>query len=222
LLYAAKACGCKVKGYYAKSVFQPRFELDDATRLAKELGVELAVLPLEVLDNPDIRQNRADRCYYCKQAIFTRLLTAAAADGFSVLADGTNASDDGNDRPGMRALAELKVVSPLRLCGITKAQLREYSRLAGLFTWNKPAYACLATRVATGCALDGETLARIERGEQLLTSLGFRDLRLRVQGGAAKIQLPENQLDRAVKMRQDIIDGLAGDFSAVLLDLKAR
>ncbi|MEG1687295.1 MAG: hypothetical protein RR276_05375, partial [Angelakisella sp.] len=158
LLYAAKACGCKVKGYYAKSVFQPRFELDDATRLAKELGVELAVLPLEVLDNPDIQQNRADRCYYCKQAIFTRLLTAAAADGFSVLADGTNASDDANDRPGMRALAELKVVSPLRLCGITKAQLRECSRLAGLFTWNKPAYACLATRVATGCALDGETL----------------------------------------------------------------
>ena len=142
LLYAARACDCDVEPLYAHSAFQPEFERRDAARMAAQLKVPLNVVPLDVLAVEAVRANPANRCYYCKQAIFTALLAAARAKGYDAVMDGTNASDDAGDRPGMRALEELAVLSPLRLCGITKAQVRAYSRQAGLFTWDKPAYAC--------------------------------------------------------------------------------
>ena len=120
----------------------------------------MTILPLNVLELSAVRENPSDRCYHCKNAIFSRILEAAEKDGFLEVMDGTNASDDAGDRPGMRALRELRVLSPLRVCGVTKKALREYSRNAGLFTWNKPAYACLATRVPTGCSIDPEILKR--------------------------------------------------------------
>ena len=141
LLYAAKACGCDVAAFYAQSAFQPAFERRDAQRLAEQLDVPLNMIPLDVLAVEAVRANPINRCYYCKQAIFAALLTAARAQGYDCVMDGTNASDDAGDRPGMKALTELNVLSPLRLCGITKDQVRAYSRAAGLFTWDKPAYA---------------------------------------------------------------------------------
>ena len=125
LLYAARACGCDVGAFFAQSAFQPEFERRDALRLAAQLGVTLNEVPLDVLAVEAVRLNPANRCYHCKQAIFAALLAAARAQGYDVVMDGTNASDDAGDRPGMRALAELNVLSPLRLCGITKAQVRE-------------------------------------------------------------------------------------------------
>ena len=194
LLWAARQCGADVRPYYIKTAFQPEFEFEDAKRLCREIGAELTVLELDALSDPAVAANPADRCYHCKRNLFGTLAARALADGYTLLLDGTNASDDAGDRPGMRALRELSVRSPLRECGLTKARIRALSREAGLFTWDKPAYACLATRVPTGETITAEKLQKTERAEALLFSLGFRDFRVRYFAGAARIQLPEAQL----------------------------
>ena len=222
LLYAAAACGCDVRAFYAASAFQPAFERADAERLAAELGAAMTIVPLDVLAVEEVRRNPANRCYYCKQAIFAALIGAARAAGFDAIMDGTNASDDAGDRPGMRALSELGVLSPLRLCGISKAQVREYSRRAGLFTWDKPAYACLATRVPAGTAIEPDMLRRVEGAENALFALGFTDFRVRLFHDAARLQLPAAQLVRAAERREEIRAALAPYFEAILLDLKDR
>ena len=222
LLYAALDHGAQVRPYFIKTAFQPQFELEDARRLCAQLGVELTVLELDVLQVPGVAENPPDRCYHCKRALFGRLRQQAQADGYTVLIDGTNASDDAGDRPGMRALGELSVRSPLRECGITKAQVRALSKEAGLFTWDKPAYACLATRVPTGEAITPETLRKVEAAEEALFSLGYSDLRVRVFHGAARLQLPGQQLEQAAKKREAISQALAPWFDTVLLDLKER
>ena len=222
LLYAALDHGAQVRPYFIKTAFQPQFELEDARRLCAQLGVELTVLELDVLQIPGVAENPPDRCYHCKRALFGRLRQQAQADGYTVLIDGTNASDDAGDRPGMRALGELSVRSPLRECGITKAQVRALSKEAGLFTWDKPVYACLATRVPTGEAVTPETLRKVEAAEEALFSLGYSDLRVRVFHGAARLQLPGQQLEQAAKKREAISQALAPWFDTVLLDLKER
>ena len=222
LLYAALDHGAQVRPYFIKTAFQPQFELEDARRLCAQLGVELTVVELDVLQIPGVAENPPDRCYHCKRALFGRLRQQAQADGYTVLIDGTNASDDAGDRPGMRALGELSVRSPLRECGITKAQVRALSKEAGLFTWDKPAYACLATRVPTGEAITPETLRKVEAAEEALFSLGYSDLRVRVFHGAARLQLPGQQLEQAAKEREAILQALTPWFDTVLLDLKER
>ena len=114
LLYAAVKAGAQVKAYYAKTFFQPQFELDDARKLAAQLGAEMEILTLDILNIPHVAENPQNRCYYCKQALFAAITQKAKADGFSLLVDGTNASDAATDRPGMKALEELSVRSPLR------------------------------------------------------------------------------------------------------------
>ncbi len=222
LLYAAVNCKAQVQPYFVKTQFQPEFELADAKRLAAELGVELTVLEMDILAVPRVGENRPDRCYDCKRALFGRLREQALADGYTLLIDGTNASDDAGDRPGMRALGELSVRSPLRECGITKAEVRRLSKEAGLFTWNKPAYACLATRVPTGEAIDEKILHRVEAGENALFQMGFSDFRVRVYHGAARLQLPGEQIMEAVSRREEVRNALAPWFDTVLLDLKER
>ena len=179
LLYAAKTAGCDVRAYFIKSQFQPEFELDDAARFADSLSVPLTVGTLDVLSKPDIAQNPPERCYYCKTAILSKLRELSRGDGFNVLCDGTNANDDENDRPGMRALRELGVISPLRDCGLTKAEIRRLSKQAGLTTYDKPSYACLATRIPTGTTITRELLEKIERAEGALSDMGFSDFRVR-------------------------------------------
>lgn len=224
LLWAATACGADVRAYYVNSAFQPAFELADARRLAEELSADMSVIPLDMLQNEAVTANPPDRCYPCKQAIFSAILKAAAADGYSLVIDGTNASDDAGDRPGMRALRELSVRSPLREAGLAKDEIRALSREAGLFTWDKPAYACLATRIPTGRAIDGATLAKIEAAEEALMAMGFTDFRVRVQtfGNAAKLQLPAGQFAEAISRREEIVAALEPHFSDVLLDLRPR
>ena len=222
VLWAARQYGKEVGAYYVHTAFQPAFELADARRLASELDVPLTVVEVNVLGVPEAAANGLRRCYYCKRALFTALWQAARADGHTVLLDGTNASDDAGDRPGMQALRELEVRSPLRECGLTKDQVRQLSREAGLFTWDKPAYACLATRVPTGTAITREALERVERGEDALFRLGFTDFRVRLLGDAARIQVPAEQMERAAALHQEITQALGADFSAVLLDLAGR
>lgn len=222
LLYAARACGAQVRAYYVQTAFQPAFEREDALRLVRELGAEMTVLPLDILDREEVCANPPQRCYHCKRAIFSAILQAAAADGFDLVIDGTNASDDAGDRPGMRALWELSVRSPLRECGLTKAEIRARSREAGLFTWDKPAYACLATRIPTGEVITAEKLAATETAEAELTALGFSNFRVRLLDGCARIQVRPEQLALVLERREEILQKLKPYYRAVVLDLEVR
>ena len=222
LLYAGVKAGADIRPYFIKTAFQPAFELADARKLAAGLGVEVTVLELDALADPRVAANPADRCYYCKQNLFRTLKDRAIADGYPVLLDGTNASDEAGDRPGMRALAELSVRSPLRECGLTKAEIRARSREAGLFTWDKPAYACLATRVPAGETITADLLARVEGAEDALFRLGYTDFRVRVFHSAARLQLPRGQMERAVREAEELRQALKPYFTPILLDLEGR
>ena len=222
LLHCAQAAGAQVQPYFAETQFQPAFERRDAAQLCSGLGLPLKVLALDVLADAQVRRNPPERCYYCKRKIFSAIAAAAAQDGYRLLWDGTNASDAVADRPGMRALQELQVQSPLQLCGLTKAQIRAGAKAAGLPVWDKPAYACLATRVQPGMRITAENLARIERAEQALFTLGFRDFRVRQRGDTALLQLPQAQLPRALEQRKVLLQALRAEFSAAVLDLEAR
>ena len=223
LLYAARQLGADVKAYYVKTAFQPEFEYQDALRLASQLGADIQVLTLDVLACPDVTVNPKNRCYFCKQHIFGNILRQAKADGYDTVLDGTNASDQVSDRPGMKALQEMKVLSPLRLTGLAKAEIRRLSQEAGLFTWDKPSYACLATRIPAGTEITGADLARTEWAEDHLMSLGFRDLRVRqLSGDLALVQLPEAQMDTFLALRGEITSTLKTRYAGVLLDMEAR
>jgi len=222
LLYAAKACGAETGVYYVKSAFQSEFELEDAKKLAAQLGCSMQILEVDLLADAAVRSNPADRCYHCKQRIFSAILSAAHADGFRVVIDGTNASDDAADRPGMRALREMQVRSPLRECGISKAKVRSLSKEAELFTWNKPAYACLATRIPAGTAISEEDLDHIEKAETALAAIGFTDFRLRLEGKNARLELTEAQFPLVMERRNEIIAALEDDFREICLNLRAR
>lgn len=222
LLYAAKRYGNRVKAYYVKTAFQPQFELEDAFRLASELDADMEVLDVDILCNSVITGNPADRCYHCKKELFFHILKAAKEEGFSVLLDGTNASDEASDRPGMRAITELSVRSPLREYGLTKPEIRRLSKEAGLFTHDKPAYACLATRIPTGEPITKEKLYRTEQAEGYLSVMGFQDFRVRSQGNIAKIQVTETDLTLLIQHREDILNELKKYYTNVMLDLEVR
>ena len=222
LLYAAVKSGAQVQAYYVKTAFQPQFEYEDALRLAEQLGAPLTTLRLDVLEDADMTANPANRCYYCKRRIFTAITSAARRDGFQILLDGTNASDQVSDRPGMKALQELSVLSPLRLCGLTKDEIRRRSRQAGLFTWNKPAYACLATRIPTGTAITQADLEKTERCEAFLMKLGFSGFRVRLMDGCARLEMPEDQQPALLAQREAVVRELKKDYKKVLLDLEVR
>lgn len=222
LLYAAKRYAKEIQAYYVKSEFQPQFELEDAIRLAEELTVDLKILNLNVLAIPCVSDNPSNRCYYCKKAIFTEIIHAAKADGFTALLDGTNASDDADDRPGMKALHELAVLSPLRKYGLTKSEVRRLSKEAGLFTWDKPAYACLATRIPTGEEITSEKLQITELAENYLFSLGLTDFRVRSQNGHARLQVSEKQIQTVLSHRTDILGRLKPHYKSISLDLEVR
>lgn len=231
LLYAAKKYAEEVRAYYVKSAFQPAFEFNDAKRLVQELSIKLCVISIDVLENEKVRSNPPDRCYYCKQTIFSQIVKQAAADGFTEILDGTNASDDAGDRPGMKALEELKVLSPLRMCGLTKQRIRELSKEAELFTWNKASYACLATRLPVGSMITNERLEVTEKSEDFLMGLGFKNFRVRMldnRAGAssaaplAKIEITEEQLPLFIEKRKEILSTLKNDYSKILLDLETR
>lgn len=222
LLYAALKEAKEVRAYYVASEFQPEFEKEDAKRLAGELNADMKILTVSALEIPGVKENPANRCYFCKQGIFGAIWKAAKEDGFETLLDGTNASDDAGDRPGMRALLELSVRSPLRECELTKDEIRRLSKEAGLFTWDKPAYACLATRIRTGELITREKLAATEAAEEYLFSLGFRDFRVRMREGVARIQLKEDQWERIVLYREEILRELKKHYESVTIDLEVR
>jgi len=182
----------------------------------------MTVLEMDVLHNAQVVSNPANRCYYCKTVIFGMIQKQAVNDGLTLVIDGTNASDDASDRPGMKALEELSVRSPLRECGITKGEVRRLAKEAGLFTWDKPSYACLATRIPAGQVITKELLLRVEKSEDALFNLGFTDFRARVFGEAAKLQFPAGQMHEVINKRADIVTAIKSYFSTILLDMQER
>lgn len=224
LLYAGIQYGADIHPYFVKGAFQPEFELEDARKIAEIVGIgdKLTVLEEDIMSSPVIVENTADRCYYCKKRTFELILSAAKNDGYTVVIDGTNASDDISQRLGYRALKELQVMSPLRMAGLTKEKIRKLSEEAGLFTWDKPSYACLATRIPTGMKITDELLNKAEQSEKILAEMGFRDFRVRVLPDAAKLQFTEPDIALAIEKRQDIINGLNVYFENIYLDMKSR
>lgn len=222
LLYEAVKYAKEVRAYFVKSAFQPEFEREDARKAAEQMGAEICFIELDVLSEEEVTANPKNRCYYCKKKIFGSIQKKAGEDGFAVLLDGTNASDEEGDRPGMLAIRELSVLSPLRMCGLTKKEIRERSKAAGLFTWKKPSYACLATRIPTGQRIDERLLERTEKAEDYLSGLGFLDFRVRTVGEGAKIQVRAFDLEKLLYFREEIFKTFKKWYHSVVLDLEVR
>lgn len=222
LLYLAGQYAKEVRAYFVKSIFQPDFELQDAKKMCAEFGIELTVIEADVMSVPLIINNKKDRCYHCKKRIMTEIKNKLKQDGFEILLEGTNASDDIEDRPGMQALQEMNIVSPLRICGYTKAKIRELAKEADISIWDKPSYACLATRVPIGMRITEETVKKVEKAEEYLFQKGYTDFRVRIYYQACKIQLPANQIMRFASEFQEIREYMQNWFEEVMLDLKTR
>lgn len=195
LLAAAARSGRAVTALTAHTALHSPAELQRAESLAASLGVPLQVFRLNPLELPPVRANATDRCYHCKRALFAQMLAFAAAQGITTLADGSNADDARVYRPGRRALRELGVRSPLAELGFSKADIRRLSAALGLPTATAPAVPCLATRFDYGTELTDEALRRVQAGEAVLHRLlpGAADLRLRVQGELARLEVPPAQ-----------------------------
>lgn len=222
LVYIAGQYAQKATAYFVNTEFQPAFELADAKAVCAHAGVELKVIDCSVLSNETVTSNPANRCYHCKHLIFDTILAAAKADGFATVLDGSNLDDDPTDRPGMAALAEKSVLSPLRLWGLDKATVRQQAKAAGLTVWDKPAYACLATRLPQNQTITAEILKKVDFSEEYLKTLGIFDHRVRVTQTGANIQVPANQMDIILAKRVEILEKLSPLFKQITLDLGGR
>lgn len=222
LLAACSRAGVQAAAITAFTPLQPQFERQDARRAAQEAGCELYVLQPEPLALPEFCANDSRRCYYCKQLIFGAIKAKAQELGCGSLLDGANADDAGDYRPGMQAAAELGFISPLLACGFTKQEVRELARRYGLAAADKPAYACLASRIAYGETITPVKLAMVEQAEDALRKLGLKDLRVRCHGNLARIEINRQQIAQAAdELRQQIIAAVRGaGFAYVTLDLE--
>jgi len=174
----------------------PKREIKEAEELAKQFDIPHRITKIEFPSNSKFFENPPDRCYFCKTGIFSKLREMAVAEGFAAVFEGSNADDASAYRPGIRAIKELGIISPLKEAGLTKLEIRELSREASLATADKPAYACLASRFPYGTFLNDEGFQRVEKAEDFLFSLGFTGLRVRDHFPVARIELPENAITR--------------------------
>ena len=194
-----------------------------AERLARDFSLHHEFIATGELENPEYRANEPDRCYYCKQELFTQLTALAQARGIAAVLDGANADDRGDYRPGRKAARELGVRSPLDEADLSKAEIRELSRRAGLPTWDEPASACLSSRIPYHSEVTPEKLAMIERAEDALLALGFRVCRVRHHGDVARVELGPDEMARALEpaTRDAIVRDLkAIGYRYVTLDLQ--
>lgn len=222
LLYAAReALGSKAVAITATPSYVPGRERREAAAFCREHGIEQIILDVDGLSIPGFRDNPPDRCYICKKALFTEMLRAAEERGIAHLAEGSNLDDMGDYRPGLKALAELEIMSPLKAAGMTKADIRAISRELGLPTADKPSYACLASRFVYGETITEEKLAMVEKAEDYLIGLGFRQVRVRIHGeDLARIEVTPEEMAQAFYLKDDITAELRRTgFRYVTLDL---
>lgn len=218
---AVKAGKEKVTALIMKTPSVPERELDEAVAFCKSRGISFFVLPADPFSAAGFRENGRDRCYICKHFLFSALLEKAKEEGILFVADGTNADDRKEFRPGLRALKELDIRSPLAEAGLTKKEIRELSEKEGLPTWNKPSFSCLATRFPYGEELTVEKLRRTEAAENLLADLGFTQRRVRVHGDLARIEVLPAEIPLLLE-RRDMISSRLEElgFLYTTVDLK--
>jgi uncharacterized protein len=207
---------------FASSPVAPPMEKEDAESVARQIGLRFKIIESNEMDNPDFIANPPERCYYCKRELFSELKPMALAEGLKWIADGTNADDLSDFRPGRKASAEAGIRSPLLEAGLTKTEIRQLSHAKGLPTWDRPASPCLASRIPYGIPVTAETLNKIAQGEKYLHSLGLRQLRLRHHGDIARIELDPEDMEKIIKadIRQGIVEHLkALGYKYVALDL---
>lgn len=219
----ADAAENKVLAITADSRVFPGRERSESIEFCKSLNCRQILFRFDEMAVPGFADNPPDRCYICKTALFIRMKVIAAENGMEVLAEGSNMDDLGDYRPGLRAIEELRIASPLREAGLTKAEIRFLSRELGLPTWQKPSFACLASRFVYGETITEDKLAMVEQGEQLLFSLGFHQFRVRIHGTLARIELLPEEMDRLLtpKLRAEIAEKFRSfGFSYVTLDLQ--
>ena len=180
----------------ARSSTYPARELKEAEELAGSFGANHEIIVSEELEVPGFSENPPERCYYCKKELFGKLIKMARERGFNFVLDGSNADDTGDFRPGMKAKDELGVISPLKEAGLTKAEIRTLSQKMGLPTWNKPSFACLASRFPYGERITEEKLKRVGKAEDLLSELGFSQYRVRSHGDLARIEVSPEEIER--------------------------
>ena len=224
LLKVASDClGAEVLAVTATSPTYPLRELKQARQIAAQLGVRLKIIRTQELRNPKFANNPSSRCYYCKKELFQSLRQIAAKEKIKYILDGSNLDDRKDFRPGNKAKRQLRVRSPLAEAKLSKGEIRKISRALCLATWNKPALACLASRIAYGRKISHSTLRRIEKGEEILRKLGFSQVRLRHYDGLARIEVEKKRIKRLLKpaVMESVVDRFRElGYNYVTLDLE--
>jgi pyridinium-3,5-biscarboxylic acid mononucleotide sulfurtransferase len=198
----------------------PRSELDEARRIATDIGAQHILIEGNELDDQRYIQNSPERCYFCKQDVYTHISDYAHENGFRYIVDGTNADDKNDHRPGRKAAIEKGVRSPFLEAGFTKADIRSLAKQLGLNNWNKPSAACLSSRIPYGTAIDINKLNQIEQAEELLHQLGFEQVRVRYHNQVARIEIEPSEFHGALDKRSQITEGLKSlGFLYITLDL---
>jgi uncharacterized protein len=216
-----KVLGNKTVLVTATSSTYPQRELDDARAIGSSFCINHLFITSEELDIPEFSKNPHDRCYYCKKELFSKLLEVAQEQGCNVVFDGNNIDDIGDYRPGRRAIKELGIVSPLELAGLTKLEIRELSRHYNLPTSEKPALACLSSRIPYGEEITKEKLHRIEIAENFLADAGYTQIRVRSHGDLARLEFISSEIEKAFSQRDKIHRELKKvGFSYVCIDLQ--
>lgn len=199
----------------------PAREIQGAKKVAKEIGIPLEFIYINELTSEDFRNNTPQRCFYCKQEIFGKIKEFARNKGFNYVLDGSNFDDIKDYRPGLRALTQLGIQSPLKEAQLTKKEIRTLSKTLGLSTWNKPSYACLASRFPYNQTITKEKLAMVEQAEDFLQTLGFKQFRVRHHGNLARIEVEKNSLKMALEKADLIVQKLKEiGFTYISLDLE--
>ena len=221
LKVAHDVLGDKVLALTAASKFVPRRELEESKKFCSDNSIRQIIFEADVLNIDGVKENPADRCYLCKRELFKNFLRIAEENNISTVVEGSNMDDASDYRPGMKALAELKIKSPLREVGLYKAEIRELSKEMNLPTWDKPSMACLASRFVYGEALTEDKLSMVEAAEEFLLSAGFKQLRVRVHDNLARIEVLPADFDKIIKLHAEISARLKSiGFDYVTLDLQ--
>jgi uncharacterized protein len=205
LLYAAKeALGHNVKAVTINSPYIAKWEIEEAKEFTQKIGIEHEFIDVDIVDA--IKDNPTNRCYLCKKYIFQKIKEKAENEQYRYIIDGTNFDDIKDYRPGMKALKELEIISPLLICEITKSDIRKMAKDKKLEIWNKPAYACLLTRLPHNTIIEDTTLTRIEKAEKYLMNKGMKACRVRVHENLARIELGKNDINNIFdeEVREDI------------------